>query len=116
MPETQKERAARLMPKGIPRYIRLYDGGPQLADRYTCVFTRIVYRSIDTFGRPTQSIPHLGMSANPFHPQGVGLHGDSPKLIDRPSSKHLGRRIEFKKLPRDCQQLVRQDYRDIWGI
>ena len=28
----------------------------------------------------------------PFHPQGIGQHGESNEPIDQPSYKHLGKR------------------------
>jgi hypothetical protein len=68
---------------------------------------------------------HVGMSANPFHPQGVGQHGEHPQQIDvnewgfAPAmgrKNHLGKRIPFVELPHDCQTLVLGDYREIWGL
>ena len=45
----------------------------------------------------------VGMSANPFHPQGFVQH-----CAIMPG-RHLGKRIPFAGLPGDCQKLVTQD-------
>lgn len=99
-----------LMPNGIPRYIRCYDNGGETFDRYTVVFT----------GRYTHktggSYLDLGMSHDPYHPQGVGSHGESDYLIDRPTYSHLGRKIKFMDLPEQCKKLVLSDYMDLWDI
>ena len=101
-----------LMPNGIPRYVRCYDNGGETCDRYTVVYT----------GRYTHKTGgvswYVGMSSNPFHPQGFGQHGESSTNvpIDKPSYKHLGKKIKFEKLPKDCQRLVIDDYIDLWDI
>jgi hypothetical protein len=99
------DRTAALMPAGIPRYVRCYDNGGETADRYTVVYTRIK--------GPSQ---YLGMSAEPFHPQGIGQHGEADRPIDRPTSSHLGKRIPFKTLPPDCRKAVLNDYRQLWSL
>jgi len=102
------------MPKGIPRYVRIYDKGEDQIDRYTVVYT----------GRYRNTIPcqvqspflYTGMSVNPYHPQGVGHHGESDSLIDRPTYAHLGKPIAFADLPIRCRDLVRWDYCTIWKL
>jgi hypothetical protein len=94
-----------LMPGGVPRYIRCYDNRGETADRYTCVYT----------GRHGGN-SYVGMSANPFHPQGVGQHGESRSPIDRPTYSHLGKKIRFENLPPDCQKVVVSDYKSIWWL
>ena len=116
------------MPNGIPKYIRAYDSGPDgSADRYTVVYTG-KYRTLGTKrgeARTLGNFQYVGMSALPFHPQGVGQHGESPQQIDVNKSgfapamgrkNHLGKRIPFVELPPDCQTLVLRDYRNIWGL
>lgn len=95
----------RLMPNGVPRYIRCYDNGGKTADRYTIVFTR-----------RGGSCLYLGCNAEPFHPQGIGMHGEAPTMIDRPGYSHLGRKFPFTSLPDDVRKLVLADYREIWGL
>jgi len=103
------ERKERLLPNGKPRYIRCYDD-EKSGDRYTVVFT----------GNYTHNTAgehwYLGMSSNPFHPQGIGQHGTSQFQIDRPLYTHLGKKIKFDDLPDNCQKLVLQDYVYLWNI
>jgi hypothetical protein len=104
------DRKEALMPKGNPKYIRVYDNGGETADRYTVVFT----------GRYTHKTNgshfYLGMSTNPFHPQGIGMHGESSTLIDKPTYKHLGKKIDFELLTTDCKNFVTREYKDLWDI
>lgn len=113
------ERNNRLMPNGVPRWIRCYDNGGETCDRYTVVFT----------GRYTHKTARehwvLGMSDAPFHPQGFGQHMTYPYQIDAQGGKwppaigrknHLGTRIKFQDLPSDCQKCVKQDYTYLWDI
>lgn len=99
------DRHARLMPGGIPRYVRCYDNSGKSFDRYTVIFTRHPY----TFFR-NGSREALAMSAEPLHPQGFGQH---VQVLD---GKHLGKRIKFTDLPPDCRTLVIRDYKQIWGL
>jgi len=111
-----------LLPNSQPKYIRCYDNGGRSADRFIVCFTG-KYRKGRGWER-TQ-FEHVAMSSNPFHPQGVGQHGQSETQIDvnqwgfAPTfgrKNHLGKRIRFNDLPADCQKLVLQDYREIWGL
>ena len=116
MTKTQLARMQRLMPQGIPRYIRIYDNNGESFDRYTAVFTG-KYRENGWF-------QYVAMSESPFYPQGFGQHGESRTQIDAPQGwapaigrkNHLGIRIPFSKLPIDCQKLVMEDYKDIWNL
>lgn len=111
------------MPGGMPRYVRVYDNGGKTFDRYTVVYTGRA--AVDRTGVVAQW-PYVGMSEFPFSPQGVGQHGFSehrqcdlnkhgwPKQIG--STCHLGKRIEFIKLPKDCRDLVMADYKAIWKL
>ena len=118
-----QDRMNRLMPNGIPRYVRCYDnGGLEVGgtiDRYTVVFTGNYRRDGDWF-------LHLGMSEEPNDPAGFCQHGSSPRQIDTTDggwavsvggkSGHLGTRIEFTDLPIACQGVVLEDYKDIWRL
>lgn len=170
MTKQQNERRKRLTPKGIPKYLRIYDNGggspffckPCLEfvdaddvvwantrllatpcckrcqgkllpvtggtfDRYTVVFTGRAPVMKGGSGQPNQ-YPYLGMSCNPCHPLGFGQHGHTgcQPCDTRPGSgwpPPVGglspwgsRRITWKQLPRDCQKLVLQDYKAIWGL
>lgn len=90
--------------------IRCYDAGARGgADRYT-----IVFMNREEYGYTPEYIaqsgrdfyPMLGMSASPFHPQGIGQHSDGM------DGAHLGKRIRFTLLPSDCQKLVLRDLAD----
>jgi len=105
-----RRRPSALMPAGTPRYVHVYDNGGKTADRYTIVFTGR-YRH-----KTNGSFVHLGASAHPFHPQGVGMHGESRDQIDYPSYGHLGKKIGFKDLPPDVQKFVVITYKDIWSL
>ena len=71
------------------REIRVYDNGGKTFDRYTVAYMD------ETNGVFVQM---LGMSENPFHPQGFGQHCEGTP------GRHLGRRISFNELPEDCQK------------
>ena len=118
-------RIQRLAPNGIPRWIRVYDNGntpEETVDRYTVVFTGRFPKGEGM----NKEFPYLGMSAAPFHPQGFGQHGSTPnqpcdvnKWGFAPTlgrKNHLGKRIPFADLPKDCQLCVWQDYADYWSI
>lgn len=105
-----EERSQRLMPNGVPRYVRCYDNGGETVDRYTVVF------SGNYAGRARGWTDYLAMNGSPFSPQGFGQRGQHRGSIDRPAYGHLGKKIAFTDLPDDCQRLVLSDYRDNWQL
>jgi hypothetical protein len=125
---TKAQRLENLMPGDIPRWIRCYDNGGETADRYTVVFSGRTAVEVAQDG--SRWYPYLAMSESPYHPQGVGIHGSNPGQPcdtcreDRGYSWppalgrkcHLGTRIGFKDLPPDCQEIVIQDYKEIWRL
>jgi len=82
------------------KHVRLYDNGGTTVDRYTAVY-------MDEPEYKPGVYAARGMSARPFHPQGVGLYCTAMP------GRHLGKRIRFDELPEDCQRLVLQDRGDI---
>lgn len=106
-----------LMPFDVPRWLRIYDNGGETADRYTAV-----YSGLKMYAKGYGSVhPYVNMSSNPFHPQGVGMHGETyVSPIDDPFTKGarsaLGKRIPLADLPIPCQALVLQDYCDYWHL
>lgn len=76
--------------------IYCYDNGGKSADRYTVVYLNEPQNTPCTFNC-------LAMSAEPFHPQGVGMHNNAM------TGRHLGERIMFAALPIDCQKIVKRD-------
>ncbi len=103
------DRINRLLPNNKPRWIRCYDNGGKTADRYTIVFTRL-----NSLGY--KECMYLSANSEPFHPQGIGMHGSAPTAIDRPAYSHLGKRIQFDNLPEMVRKLVLMDYRELWNI
>ena len=85
------DRVRRLMPDGVPRYVRCYDNGGS-GDRYTVVYTGN-YRGRGGMCR------YVGMSALPFHPQGVGMHGESREPIDGRWAPAVGGRPAILAIP-----------------
>lgn len=117
-----QNRRNKFLPDGIPKFVRCYDNANEpdaSADHFTVVFSGR-YRDIAS----GEGFLYLAMSSRPFHPQGIGQHGESPTQIDAPQGWppaigrkcHLGRRIPFSELPRDCQRLVMHDYLGIWDL
>lgn len=76
--------------------IRIYDNSGKTFDRYTVVF-------MDQPEKQSGVYAAVGMSTHPFSPQGFGQHCSAMP------GRHLGRRIQFNELPKDCQALTLQD-------
>ena len=86
----------------MEKFCKVYDSGEKLFDRYT-----VVYMEPYLFqGR--KYFTYLGMSENPFHPQGFGQHGE----IERRNSNfnYLGKKINFDDLPLDCRKAAIPGY------
>ena len=113
------ERASRILPNSVPRWVRCYDSR-EPGERYTVVFT----------GRANRRTPgwfqYVGMIRDPYHPQGIGQHGETEFApCDTPNGAwppalgrkcHLGRRIKFEDLPKDCQEIALADYVYLWDL
>ena len=108
--KAEQGRLDRILPDGKPRYIHCYDNGGETCDRYTVCFTG------NYTNKTSGSHLYVGMSGEPFHPQGFGQHGENRDPIDYPRYGHLGKKIKFDDLPMDCQSLVMQDYVELWGL
>jgi len=83
----------------MSKLVRCYDH-PDFSDRYTVVYLKTkrkdYYRNQIYYG-------FVGMNDRPFHPQGIGQHGECSL------GPHLGNQIAFDELPEDCQKLVMAD-------
>jgi hypothetical protein len=102
------ERKNRLMPGGVPKWIRAFDNGGKTFDRYTVVFTHA-----HSFGLQGYTVG-LGMSERPFHPQGFGQHFEYKR--QNYDGRSGGQRIKFEDLPDDCKRLVIADYEAYWNL
>lgn len=80
--------------------IRAYDNGGKTLDRFTVVYLDCPENQHNTFFA-------RGMSEDPFSPQGFG------QGCSATPGRHLGLRIEFSSLPKDCQKLILQDTSEV---
>jgi len=106
----KNKRLQNIFPDGKPKYVRCYDNGGESADRYTVVFTG------NYTSKTSGEHWYLGMSGQPFHPQGIGQHGSSPTQIDKPKYSHLGKKVTFENLPSEVQKCVNQTYLYLWDF
>ena len=83
--------------------VRCYDNGGKSYDRYTVVFAE----KINGF------FVFVGMSANPCQPLGFGQCDQSDNRIDIPSYSHLGKRIDFEKIPIECKNFVQRAFQEL---
>ena len=93
---------------GEPKRVRcyMYKRVPKpFADYITVVFTYA-----GGAGYPHGYAQYITMSGEPCHPQGVCLWGEAYAHRFKPG----GSRVKFSELPRDCQEVVRRYYREMW--
>jgi len=88
-----------------------YDNAGESFDRFTAVHT------VPNGSGAGIWFDYVGMSENPFSPLGFGQHGEInadnvPDITKKDT--HLGRRIPFSDMPKDCQNLVRQDLKNLF--
>lgn len=77
-------------------WVRCYDNGGRTFDRFTVVFLPGPVSGQKLY-------PCLGMSLDPYHPQGFGQHSEGV------CGRHLGRRVRLCALPKPCQRAVDRD-------
>jgi hypothetical protein len=72
-------------------------------DKFTVVYLDEVDEQLN--------VPYIGMSDNPFHPQGFGQHGKMKvyNVAYKGRGGCFDKRIKFAELPVDCQWAVIQD-------
>ena len=101
------ERCRRLMPNGVPRWIRCYVNEAE-ANPFVVLYT----------GRYTHKTERQHLAVNcgrdPFWPQGYCVHVETPVPLD--SKRRPGRRIRFEDLPREVKDVVLVDYVYLWDI
>lgn len=81
--------------------LRCYDNGGKTADRYTIIPPRWARDYREDAPRTWQAI---AASAEPFHPQGIGMHTSAEP------GPHLGRRVHWDALPAGVQRFARQTF------
>lgn len=111
--KTLKRMKAFLRDNWIPKKIRVYDNTgtkEESIDNLTVVFT----------GNYTKNTggEHLVLALNnaPFYPQGFCQHCSYKYIIDYPAYGHLGKKIKFLDLNKDCQRAILQDYTSLWDL
>ena len=121
MNKKQTQRLSSLLPNNEPKYVRIYDNGGTDAkdgsiDRYTVVFSG----NYPMKNKGWHNI--LGMNGLPYWPQGFCQNMEYREVIDAPKGWapaigrkcHLGKRISFSELPKDCQHVVLHEYAENW--
>ena len=78
----------------------------------TTDYITVVYTYINKAGYPPGTVLYRGMNDTPTHPQGFGMMGEAWRHSFNPG----GSMVSFSDLPQECQEVVRQDYRDIWAF
>jgi hypothetical protein len=73
-------------------------------------YITVIYTYANKIGLPVGHIMYRAMSEAPYHPLGICIWGEGERGRFNPG----GSRIKFSDLPEDCQEVVRNDYRDIW--
>jgi len=82
------------------KILAIYDK-PDFADRYTVYFNQVE----KVQGRQ-KSYHALGMSGDPFNPQGVGMH------VSGSLGRHNGKKIHLRDLPKDCLVALVQELQE----
>lgn len=83
---------------------RYFDNGGETADRYCCWQGEVE-------GAVNMSA-YLDMSADPFDPQGIGMHGEGlhpDVLTTDPDDNPLGEEVSFDSLPPQVRRCIVRD-------
>ena len=86
-----------IMVSGKRKVCRVYDAGEGFADRYTVALRGYLVKGYGMV------YPYLAASENPYHPQGVGQHGETRVFL---TGRHLGKRVAFETLPEPVQRFI----------
>lgn len=92
---------------GAPKRIRCY----MMKRNPTFDYITVVFTHAFRLGYPAGTVLYRGMSDRPTHPQGFGQWGEA----ERHNFCAGGSRVAFADLPKECQEVVLQDYKDLWG-
>jgi hypothetical protein len=92
--------------KGQPKRIKCY-----MAKRKPTIdYITVVYTHAFRLGYPAGTVLYRGMNDTPTHPQGFGQWGEAEGQKFRAG----GSRVAFSDLPKECQDVVFQDYKNLW--
>jgi hypothetical protein len=92
-------------PKGV---LAIFDH-PATTDRYTVFYAEPVVGE----SYADMWLGYRGMSAAPFHPQGVGIYGEMrAHQVAEYRYRNAHRACKWSDLPEQVKQCVRQDCRD----
>jgi hypothetical protein len=98
----------------LPRGFVLTDNGGRTHDRYTLLCTR----PEEHWGRKYYT--YLGMSANPYSPQGFGQHGELSEadVLGHKQTRYrqLGKRITLADLPEEARRAAESFVSDFTKI
>jgi len=86
--------------------IKVYDNGGKTWDRYIVLYMHPINFQ-NEMRKNGYGYDCLGMSENPYHPQGFGCHDECIQ-----PGAHLGKKIRYKNLPKRCKEAVRSDIRE----
>lgn len=115
MPKTKVDD---LISNGVPKHIRCYSNlgtDKETCDCFTIVFTKKAETYKD--GNHTRKAYfYLAMGQDIKSPQGFFQHGSCDHIIDKPSSRHLGKPIKFNALSEGHQSAILVEYKALWDI
>lgn len=113
--KTLQARIDRLMPGGVPRYVRCYaspDDGS--FDRFTIVFTgRASKSAVSAYGHEYPYVGLSGHGATKHAPCDVDKWGFAPAMG---RSNNLGKRVPWSEMPEQLRRTALEDYREIWRL
>jgi len=92
---------------GEPKRIRCYmiKSNPKPVDYITVVFTHANFA-----GYPIGRVVYRAMSGKPFHPLGFSIWEE----VSCGYFNARGSVVKFSELPIDCQEVVMNDYKELW--
>ena len=100
--------------ESLDQEVVILDNGGETFDRYSAIFINQQVMQDDYPGL----VWYVGMSENPYHPQGFGQHGETKLNHDDPNEiakekAHWGKRIKISDLPEKARHLVISEILDM---
>lgn len=111
-------RRARLLPCGVPRYVRCYDAGADQIDRHTVVYTgRFLKKKYSNGALGWPYLGTCGHGASPNQPcDTISLSGSWNRPPAMGHKCYLGRRVPWSSLPPELQRAALSDYCELWSL